>query len=111
MKRLTNQFFTYIRSIRIRRVDEVDAELDRTAQDCDGFRPISWLAPHAVACQLHRTEAQPVNAKIAADCERAAPCGRLLVSVYRRSWFSRSHVVLNSLDSPAHTCTSFFSFT
>jgi hypothetical protein len=107
MKRLTNQSFTSIWSIRIRRVDEVDAELDRTAQECDGFRSISWLAPHAGACQLHRTEAQPVNAKIATDRERAAPYGRFLVSVYRRSWFSRSHVVLNSLDTPAHVCTFF----
>src|SRR4029077_220871 len=109
MQCLANQLFTYIGSIGIRCVDEVDAELDREAQYCDRLRSISWLSPNARTCQLHRTVAQPVDGKVAADCKRAALCGRALVSACGRSWFSRSHVLLNSLDSPAHKCPPYSS--
>src|SRR4030095_5276138 len=84
MKCFPNQFFAHVRSIGICCVDEVDAELDCTAQDSDGFCSVGWLAPDVRTCELHRAETQPVNVKIVANRKRPAPCGRVLVGGGRR---------------------------
>ena len=59
-------------------VDEIDAQLDRAAQDGDRLAVVGRLAPDAVAGDLHRAEAEPVDGKIAADREGAAPECRLV---------------------------------
>src|SRR6185437_2040775 len=58
-----------VRAIRIRCVDEVDAELDRTAQDTFGLLAILRLAPDSFACDAHRAEAQTMNLHITAEAE------------------------------------------
>ena len=89
-------------SVGIGCVDKVDAELHRAAQDCDRLPSISWFTPNAGTRQLHRTVAQAVNGKITADRKPTALCGGSFVRAYCRSWRSRPHMMLNSLNGPAH---------
>src|SRR5947207_6945686 len=72
MKRLANEFLAHIGSIRIRRIDEIDSEFNCAAQHGDCFGSVGWLAPNAGTGELHRTEAEAANPKIAANCEGAA---------------------------------------
>src|SRR6185437_2637406 len=71
MQRFMNEPLGDIRSVRIRRIDEVDAELRQTLQRADRFLPILRLAPDAGPGETHRAKAEPVNADVAADIERA----------------------------------------
>ena len=76
MKGFANEIFSYIRAVRIRRIEQIDPELDRAAQNGKGFGTVAGFAPNAGAGELHGAEAEPVHGKLAADLEAAAFRGR-----------------------------------
>ena len=56
-------------------VDEVDAELDRAAQDRLRLVAVGGRAPDAGAGDPHRAEAEAVDGQVAADTDRAGRTG------------------------------------
>ena len=75
MQRLADQILADVRAVRVRGVDQVDAELDRAPQDGERLLAVGRLAPDAGAGDLHRPEAEPMHGQIAADPEGAARRG------------------------------------
>ena len=65
MQGFCNQQFACFWSIGISRVDQVDAELDGTAQNFEGVSTISGPTPNALSSDTHRTKAKPVDRQIA----------------------------------------------
>ena len=75
MQRLADQVFADERSVRVRRVDEVDPELRQPPQDTQRLVSIVRLTPDALARDAHRAEAESIDGEVAADVERAAGRG------------------------------------
>src|ERR1044072_4838204 len=69
MQRLRDQLFADFRTVRLGRVDEIHAELDRALEDANRFIAILRRTPDAFAGDAHRAEAEPVDREIAADGE------------------------------------------
>ena len=63
--------FGDFRAIGVRRVNEVDADLDGALQDAPRFCRVFRVAPDALAGDPHGAEAHAVDGQIAAECERA----------------------------------------
>lgn len=61
MQRLPDQPFRDIRSVGIRRVDEVDAEFGKMFQRADGFIMVGGWSPYPRPRNAHGAEAQPVD--------------------------------------------------
>ena len=76
MERLGDQPFADFGAIGIRRIDEVNAQVDGAAQDAAAFLGVGWLAPNAFARNAHGAIAEPVDRKIVADSKGAAGRGR-----------------------------------
>src|SRR6185369_5968190 len=53
MEGFGDDFLADVRSIRIRRVNKVDAEFDGATQDANGFLAVLGLAPHTRAGDAH----------------------------------------------------------
>ncbi len=71
MQRLADQPLADVGAVRIRRVDEVHAELQRPLQHASRVLRVLGLAPDAWPGQAHRTEAEAIDAQVAADGYRA----------------------------------------
>ena len=67
VQRLADQVLADVRAVAVGGVDEVDAELDRAAQDGAGVVEVGGRAPDAVAGDAHGAEAEPVDGEVAAD--------------------------------------------
>src|SRR5580700_10323204 len=64
-------FFTHVRTIGVRGVDEVDSQFDSAPQNPDGLSPICRLAPNSISSDSHRAESQARNPKIVSNQEFA----------------------------------------
>jgi len=71
MQRLVDQLLGDERPVRVGCVDERDAQLDRAPEHADGLVGVRRLAPDALAGQLHRAVAEPVDGRLPADLEGA----------------------------------------
>ena len=71
-QRLADQPLAHRRSIRVRRIDEVDAQLDRPAQHLLCALGVLRLAPDALAGNPHRSKTQPVDGHVPANGKRPA---------------------------------------
>ena len=71
MERLANEVVDDVWAIVLRRVDVVDAELDRAAQDRAGTVGIAWRSEDARAGELHGAEADPAHGMGTQPCCRA----------------------------------------
>ena len=71
MERLANQVVDDVWPVVLRRVDVVDAELDRAAQDRAGTVGIPWRSEDARAGELHGAEADPAHGMGTQPCCRA----------------------------------------
>src|SRR5437763_10540247 len=67
-----DQLFADVRTIRLRGVDEIDAELDGAAEDSQRFFVILRWPPDAVAGDAHGAEAEAVDRDVTAEEKRAA---------------------------------------
>src|SRR5579872_3164246 len=75
-----NQFFTDVRTVRIRCVDEVDIQFDRPAQNRERTFPILWRTPDAVPGEAHRSETQTINRKLFAQRDLSGQrCGNFFI--------------------------------
>ena len=73
-QRLRDQFFRDIRTIRIRRVDKVDTQLDCAPQRIQGRAAILRRTPYPLAGNPHRTVSHAVDGKVAqlnGSCRRS----------------------------------------
>src|SRR5467141_3773033 len=70
-----------IGAVRIRRVDEIDAEFDGLSHDANGLTPIRRFAPDALAGEPHRTKSEPSHKEIVADQQFAAETDRLVFTL------------------------------
>jgi hypothetical protein len=70
VQRLADDLLADVRPVAVRRVDEVDAEVDRPAQYPDALGPVGRLTPDARSGQAHRAEAEAVHG-LAGDLEGA----------------------------------------
>lgn len=61
VERVVNELLRHIRSVRVRRVDQIHAQLDGAPQDAEGEIAIPRWPPHAAPGKLHRTETEPVH--------------------------------------------------
>src|ERR1700761_6672331 len=68
-QRLANQSFAYRRTIRVRRIDEVDAQLHRPPQQLFGVLPTLRLPPYAIARNAHGAKSKAVDLEIPAQLE------------------------------------------
>ena len=69
MERLGDQVLAHLRAVRVRRVDQVDAELDDAPEEALGLLRVVGRAPDAVARDPHGAEAEAVNLEVTADGE------------------------------------------
>ena len=103
MQRLRDELLAHVGAVRIRRVDQVDAQLHRAPQHADGLLAVRGRPPDALARDAHRPEAQAVHLQLSADAKRAARRHRILVPLRHpipRSRF-RSHRVPATTALPA----------
>ena len=61
IKRLSDLLFVNMRSIRIRRVDKVDAQIDRAPQHRQSILAVVGPAPDARSAQPHPAKTQPMD--------------------------------------------------
>src|SRR5205085_2630060 len=74
-QRLGDDLFADVRAVRLRGVNEIDAELDRAAQHGNALLAIFRRSPDAVAGQAHCAETETLHGEISAQLERAALSG------------------------------------
>src|SRR5207247_7981092 len=65
----------HLRAVRVGGIDQVDPELDGTAQHDDRFADVGWFAPDPLPGEPHRAEAEAVDGQVAAQEKGAAPSG------------------------------------
>src|SRR5216684_265267 len=73
----SNDALADIGAVRIRRVNEIDAEFDCASHDANGVTPLRRFAPDSLAGEPHRTQSEPSDEEIVADQQFAAEAGRL----------------------------------
>src|SRR5579864_3033282 len=78
VERFCNEQLTYLWSVGVSSIDQVDTQFKGTAQDCDGFMFVGRWSPDARACQAHGTVAQTIHGQIAANGKCPAGCSRSL---------------------------------
>ena len=66
MQRFGDQFFADVGAIRIRGIDEVDAQLHGAPQHADGAVVIFRWTPNALSRNAHRAIAQAIDREFAA---------------------------------------------
>jgi hypothetical protein len=71
MQRLADQTLADVGAVRIGRVDEVHAELQRPLQHAARVLRVFRLAPDAWPCQAHCAETEAIHGQIAAEGDRA----------------------------------------
>src|SRR5450432_4358544 len=67
MERFRDQHFAHFSTVGVRRIDEINAHVDRALQHLLRFLPILRPTPNAVARNSHRSETQSIDWKISAD--------------------------------------------
>jgi hypothetical protein len=70
-QRAGDQLLADLGPVAVGRVDEIDAELHRPAEDLHRFVVVGGRAPDAGPGDAHGAEAQTVDGKVAADRDRA----------------------------------------
>jgi hypothetical protein len=78
---LGNDSLADMGAVRIRRVNEIDPELDGASHDANSLTPIRGFAPDALAGEPHRTQSEPGHEEIVADQQFAAEAGRLVFAL------------------------------
>jgi hypothetical protein len=66
MQGLGDEIFAYFRTIRIRGIDEIHAQIGQALQDAFRFVAIFGFAPDTVARDAHGAETEAMNRKISA---------------------------------------------
>src|SRR5918994_833572 len=89
MKRLGDELLAHVRAVGVRSVDEVDPELDGSAQHSAGLVSVGRIAPDASAGDAHRAEAETVDHQVATDLDGSG--GRRRCSVACWHFASSSH--------------------
>jgi uncharacterized protein (UPF0210 family) len=74
MQRLRDEALVHLGAVGVRRIDEIDAELERPLQHAARRLRILRLAPDARPCEPHRTVAKAVYFQIPAERDRAGCC-------------------------------------
>ena len=72
MERFGDQGFADLGTVRVCRVDKVDAALDDASQQRDSGTAIGWITPNARSGNPHGAEAEAFHDEIAADGDRRA---------------------------------------
>jgi hypothetical protein len=78
MERFRDQEFARLRAVGIRRIDQVDSELDCALENFARFVPILGPTPDSLTRNPHGAKPEPIDRKIASDFERgtASAAGR-----------------------------------
>src|SRR5215475_2788832 len=71
IQRLRDQFFIYIRTIRVGRIDEVHTQFHRTTKHRQRSLPILWRSPDSGPREAHRAISETVNRKLATQTHTA----------------------------------------
>src|SRR6195256_3515775 len=64
---LSNDALAYVRTIRIGRVKEIDAEFRRASHDANGLIPIRGFPPDSLPGEPHRAQSEPSHEEIIGD--------------------------------------------
>jgi hypothetical protein len=75
MERLGDQALAHLGPVRVRRVDEVDSQVDGASKDPLRGLGVGRIAPDPGAGDSHRPEAHPADLEVAAQRERAGGGG------------------------------------
>src|SRR5438034_8647938 len=75
VERFGDEPLAHLRAVRVGGIDQVDPELDGTAQHGDRFARVARLAPNALAGEPHRAEAEAVDGQVAPQEKGATPGG------------------------------------
>src|SRR6185369_2160128 len=78
---LRNDALADMGAVRIRRVNEIDAEFDGASHDANGLVSVPGFAPDSLTGQPHRTESEPGHEEIVTDQQFAAEAGRFVVAL------------------------------
>src|ERR1700736_4101970 len=78
---LSNDALADIRAVRIRRVNEIDAEFDGASHDANGLTPIRGFAPDSLAREPHRTQSEPSHEEIIGNQQFAIAAGGLTSAI------------------------------
>src|SRR5215208_7862787 len=71
MERLGDELLAHVRAVRVCSVNEVDPELDGSAQHSASLVPVGRIAPYASAGDAHCAEAETVDRQVATDVDRS----------------------------------------
>jgi hypothetical protein len=71
MERLGDELLAHVRAVGVRSVDEVDPELDGSAQHSAGLVSVGRIAPDASAGDAHGAEAEAVDRQVATNIDRS----------------------------------------
>jgi hypothetical protein len=71
VQRLAEQVLGDVRAVGVRGVEEGDADLDGTAEHCDGLVVVARRTPDAWSGQLHGAVAEPDDGQVTAERERS----------------------------------------
>src|SRR5258707_13990932 len=74
---LSNDSLAHIGAVRIRRVNEIDAEFRCASHDANGLTPIRGFAPDSLAGEPHRTQPEPSHEEIIGNQQFAIVAGGL----------------------------------
>ena len=75
MERVGDEKLAHLGAVRVGRVDQVDAELDRTAENAACVLPVVRPPEDLRPCDAHGTEPETVDFEVAADRECVGPNG------------------------------------
>src|SRR5258705_1290457 len=81
---LSNEALADVRTIRIRRVKEIDSEFRCAPHDANGLTPIRGFAPDSLAGEPHRTQSEPSNEEIVGNQQFAIVAGGLTFAILWR---------------------------
>jgi len=72
---LGDQPFADLRTIGVGRIDQVDTELERPAQDALALLAILWFSPDALTGDPHGAKAKAIHRQIASKIDRSRKRG------------------------------------
>lgn len=79
MERLRYEFLDDMGSVRVGRIDEVDARVDNMSEQCSAEGRIGWRPPYVGTGEAHGAETQAPNRQISSKVDRFGSDHRLTV--------------------------------
>src|SRR5258708_17184245 len=89
-----NEQLTYLWSIGVSSIDQVDTQFKGAAQDCDGFLLVRWWSPDTWAGEAHCTKAQAIDLEVSTNGKHPTRFRRSLGGMLHSRFLLLSHSLL-----------------